>query len=484
MWYLRDMVQRIDLAGEVFQILRDRNLMIDKTQGSVDDQSSWKETKQWMLQDWADVPPQWADDDVNIDDQPHGRGYPLLLPIQPIIGEGESEGSFRFPTEEEMGVPMIEKSIKEQGTDALAWYRPFHMDPPESWGITILDRGIWYVAWKLATEMAPFYARYSGDPGDQIQRCRDIAFDFLYHHEMFHFKVELAATIMEMNGSSEPIYARYWGPYQGGEWFGSQSEILRGNAPLEEALANSYARDKVVSELSGGEKEEASRAITKFMKTQPEGYKDASKVTGKTGHQKWKQGVSELIGKLLNEEEDHNFSPQRILAMHVLFDGVYGKEDWIEEYYAGIIPFRILDTGFAQGRFAARRLYLADFCISKTCHGEYKKAKPREVQGDFQKAIIEWEDDQFASTLGKRRPRNGFKLKGGWNKHRRVAEVKLKGGGVAWRVYHEKFGNGERILLRMHKKTEGKQDTIIDNLKKKRIDDWRIKDHHDDCDIV
>lgn len=450
--------------------------MIEESQHSISDQNIRHE--EWMFR--SDVPDEWSNDNVHIDDQPYERGYPILTPIERIEDEEHPDGVFRFPHNWEMGVQKIEQLIEKQGTEALAWYRPFHMDPQEKWGITILDQGIWYLARKLAREL---YDERNDYTADQILICRDIAKDFLYHHEMFHFKVELAATIMEMNRIRIPIYARYWGPNRGGEWFGSPSEFLRGHAPLEEALANSYAREKVISPFPNPMKDKVRIAINEFMKSQPEGYKHGSTVSGK--NKKWTQGVYELIDKLLNYDDDGQ-SPQRILAAHVLFDGAYGREDWIEDYYEEIVPCRILDTGFADGRFAKsnKNLYLAGFCMSKTCRGEYRKAKPHEVKADLQKAIYEWEHDKFASTLGKRQPRTGFKLKGDWNKLRGVSEVHLKGGGVAWRFYHEKFDNGERIILRMHKKTVGVQDGVISTISsKKEREHWTVNNHNKNCDV-
>ena len=190
----------------------------------------------------------------------------MLGPIKRVWEEENAEKVFRFPTDGELGVKQIKQLIEKRGTDALAWYRPFHMDPQEKWGITIIDRGIWHMARKLAKEMysEPYTA-------NQIQLCRNIALDFLYHHEMFHFKVELAATMMELNNLSEPIYARYWNPQEHEEWFGSEVKSHPSGsvkAPLEEALANSYAWEKVYSEYKGTERKIVKNAIKKFIKNQ------------------------------------------------------------------------------------------------------------------------------------------------------------------------------------------------------------------------
>ena len=180
------MVQRIDLTGEVFHMLKENNLMIEESQHSNTNQNGRHE--EWMLRKNLDVPIEWSNDIVNVSDQPDGKGYPILGPIGQVLDEEERKHVFRFPTNSEMGALQIEELIKAHGTDALAWYRPFHMDPQESWGITILDQGIWYLARKLATEL---YGERDDYTAEQISNCRDIAKDFLYHHEMFHFKVEL-----------------------------------------------------------------------------------------------------------------------------------------------------------------------------------------------------------------------------------------------------------------------------------------------------
>ena len=132
------MVQRIDLNGEVFYMLKENNLMIEESQHSITDQN--RRHEEWMLRKNLDVPIEWSNDIVNGSDQHYAPGYPILGPIQEIREEGEQEGVFRFPTEGELNTQQIDQLIENQGTDALAWYRPFHMEPQEKWGITILDR--------------------------------------------------------------------------------------------------------------------------------------------------------------------------------------------------------------------------------------------------------------------------------------------------------------------------------------------------------
>ena len=441
--------------------------------------------EEWMLRENLDVPMDWSNDIVNISDQPYEPGYPMLGPIKRVRGEESAEGVFRFPTDGELGAKQIEQLIEKQGTDALAWYRPFHMDPQEKWGITILDQGIWYVANKIAEGMN--YATGIEWTEDEVMHYRDIAKDFLYHHEMFHFKVELAATVMERINLKEPIYARYWNPQEHDEWFGSEVKSNRQvKAPLEEALANSYALHKVCSELSGNERNNVKNAIKNFMRSQPDGYKHAEKFpyNGK----KWEMAMNELLDKLLNQDDSQEWAPQRILATHVLFDGLRGKDDWIEEYYEGIVPCRILDTGFAQGRFASSPINSGIFCISNKFKRDMKKY-PNGVRREFEKSCSGFK--KYTNGRGMEN-HDGYKEfsrnADSWSKAE-LFDISKRGtkvyyfrimGNNGYRIYHERF-EGEEVLLRTHKKTSQSTPSEIKNFLKNTPRPLSISRHDYSC---
>ena len=152
---------------------------------------------------------------------------------------------FRFPFDYEFDNGIIEQGVtKSSGTDALAWYRPFHAAAREM-GNHNSRSGIWYLAKFIAAQMHEDVDRlYNSEQSESIlSECFDVALDFLYYHELFHFKVELAATMAEFN-SSTPFYREYW--LNG---FNSESEADSRNSPLEEALANSFARNKALEEV-------------------------------------------------------------------------------------------------------------------------------------------------------------------------------------------------------------------------------------------
>ncbi len=461
-------------------MLKENNLMIDESQHSIAGQN--RRHEEWMLRKNLDVPIEWSNDIVNIADQPYATGYPILGPIHKIREEGEQEGVFRFPTDGELNTQQIDQLIQNQGTDALAWYRPFHMEPQEKWGITILDRGIWYVARKLAGQM---YSEPYND--NQIQLCRNIAKNFLYHHEMFHFKVELAATMMELIGPSEPIYSQYWLPQNHREWF--RSEVKSHpmvKAPLEEALANSYALHKVCSEF-----EDApvglKKALVSFIKTQPDGYKNAWRLS--VGGNNWIAAINELIDKLIDSTNNH-FSPQKILASHLLFDGLR-KEDWLEEHYEALVPSRILDTGIARGLFSSsgRRETprpLGIFCMTNRCAKEYEKA-PRGIQQDLITAVTnDWVTSENGFSLESRNKREYKPVSkwAKWQKPVRVREFRLfsDNNQDSWRIYEEKYRpTGERVLRKMHKKTSKKKQTKEIEKLEKQIDPYKIEHHNEGC---
>ena len=90
------MVQKIDLTGRVFRMLKENNLMIEKSQHSTPNQD--KRYEEWMFD--SGIPKVWSDYlDINDDDQLHGKGFPILRPIKRIADEEnlQGEGIFRFP---------------------------------------------------------------------------------------------------------------------------------------------------------------------------------------------------------------------------------------------------------------------------------------------------------------------------------------------------------------------------------------------------
>ena len=469
------MVQRINLdTTDLVMFLQEHDLFIPHPNFNLN-LPSRERFEFWMFNQDELSPKVWQEEVMTRQQAPAMPGQPLLLPTEAVVAEEAPEPVHRFPLAEELGARRIRQLIQSHGLDILAWYKPFHMPRGTDWGISILDAGIWYLARHLAEHMGVV----ASTDETIIRECRDIAATFLYQHEMFHFKVELTATYVEQAFPGSQIYSRYWMPSETGAWFGSEIRSNRAmRAPLEEALANAYALHKTLVGLSTTQRRIVRRALLSFVADQPDGYKHAGKVPH--GGKKWNAALSELIDQLLNSSDREAFDPRRLLAEQILFDGPKGADDWIESSYGSMVPCRILTTGFAFGRFArsSARLRLGEFCMTKKCEKEYRKSNSH-IQRDLQKAIEEREADLH--RFKKSDKRDSKKLSGKWNTQRGVREFKLSGGKENWRIYHEDF-DGEKVLLRMHKKTDGKQETVIAIIRKmKQRHQWNVTQHNGAC---
>jgi len=112
----------------------------------------------------------------------------------------------------------IDNEVRKYGTEALAWYRPFHYMPHEEWGIYIMSDGLKYLAEDLVRIM-------------NINPWKAVWFSFqiLWQHELFHAIVELYATLVEIH-TLRPKYV----PYMFDVYLKQWPDVL------EEALANRH----------------------------------------------------------------------------------------------------------------------------------------------------------------------------------------------------------------------------------------------------
>ncbi len=424
-------------VSELIQYIKENEFHLERPPQSVNRKTRYEE---WMFSN-NEVPPFWSNTIVNVE-QPFSNGPPFLSPIAPIFDEESHEGKYRFPKDHEFDSHIIRNGVnKISGTDALAWYRPFHMEPFEKWGITILDQGIWYIARYLADEMFNVHPTE-----DEMSDCVDIATDFLYYHELFHFKVELATTMAELN-SNNPFYKRYWHD----SVFNSESEMLRGHAPLEEALANAYARNRTLANLSTTQKSKVRIVLDRFMKLQPDGYKHAYRVIGVKSS--FKKGVLELIGKIINQRES-TFDLNRTIIEHVFFDGPYGQDDWLD-HYESRVPCRILNTGFASGRFAIKDFDFGIWCLTKDFNKGWKgfnKQEKKKFQAVCQLYAKCTNGEGLKNSQGYKKFQEEY---GGNAKYLSQSDWGttfhyFRFFGKQYRVYHETSPDGREVLLSAH----------------------------------
>jgi len=180
----------------------------------------------------------------------HGKGFPKNPNFGAFICI--PEGDIKLP---EIDIDGIKGKVAEEGIEALAWYRSFHWEPLERWGIYIWDKGIYYIAFQVlrgVTRVSRFGRSFN--TLDLLQQ----SFKLLFLHEFFHFITDLAATILEMgNPQPKPCYI----PYVKNVYMRPRDS----NEPIEEALANAYALNKVIGLGIRSQ-------LCIFMKNQPNGY--------------------------------------------------------------------------------------------------------------------------------------------------------------------------------------------------------------------
>lgn len=329
------------------------------------------------------------------------RVEPRLPLLEAFHLEKDVEQGCLFPSNHDLEIEWLQDEVDEHGIEALAWYRPFHISPQKEWGITITDRGVWYLAKNVMSQK--YDAPYTME---QIHDCFQLAYEFLYYHELFHFKVEYAATILELNSPDGPvkIYAPFWedGFYHPGP---------NNCSPLEEAMANEYARYKVCK----GQPKKLRDAIEGFMRThQPSGYRDFGDVKH---HKKWQQGLESLVETMIGRSTPFATS---------IFDQykTYIDED-------EVVPCRIVTTGLPD-QYSVRLMNLVKFCRTKKFEKSILKVKSKDFEAykDLERSFKEIDEGGFDSLKN----RDGRMWKE-WDqkKNKRVGEYRVDG--TNYRVY-------------------------------------------------
>ena len=163
--------------------------------------------------------------------------------------------SVEFPTEIDRS---IERGVSEEGIDFLAWYHSFHWDPPEKWGIYMLDKGVYYLAKVIFSNVMQRSRR--NRPFNMVDFLKQ-SYKLLLYHEFFHFITDMAATTMEaLTAFQIPYYTNYTNDVY------MNPDIESKDEPLEEALANAFAYGNRYQGRG------IYRQIGNFMRSQPNGY--------------------------------------------------------------------------------------------------------------------------------------------------------------------------------------------------------------------
>lgn len=206
--------------------------------------------------------------------------------------------------------------------DAIAFYRAFHQEPAEEWGIYI------YVA-KLFEYLdnlySPLQKHISFFSRESLLAC--ILFE-IFHHEFFHHLVEATATTIEFLsaafGVPRPVYLSYIMLQRGGNW------AEHPHHPLEEALANAYAYNSLsfVSftrrSYQDGLVRLYQKLLPRYWNAEPAGYNCAAHYIQNS----YITGAAQLLTMLLTSanpnfvsEDLLDANAMRLVGSHVLLHG-------------------------------------------------------------------------------------------------------------------------------------------------------------------
>jgi len=179
----------------------------------------------------------------------------------------------------------------DRGTEALAWYSPFH-GAPYFWGVFIRAFGIEVISHELAAQGV--------DPVGAPQ----LAYKFLLAHELTHYRVELVMSTVEVAVQRALFVA------------GRRSQVARSGWGLqEEGLANARA----VASLPRQHRD----ALDGWLATSPVGYRDWRPHTAARASLSWGAILSDLVAPAVVEWSPAPQRPDwaREVPVFVVMDG-------------------------------------------------------------------------------------------------------------------------------------------------------------------
>jgi len=158
-------------------------------------------------------------------------------------------------------------------SNAIAFYRPYHLEPMDRWGIYILvDRLLRYS--ERVRFSVPFFPEVSKGVFMHL-----VIFE-MFHHEFYHHLVESAATTLEIVAdaldANIPSYLDYRQAVHACKFTWHKHQ------PLEEALANAYAYNSLsfISRVKAGYRDALVGSYQKNLavhwSTEGLGYRDAA----------------------------------------------------------------------------------------------------------------------------------------------------------------------------------------------------------------
>ncbi len=164
---------------------------------------------------------------------------------------------------------IIQATHKEDGLEALVWYKSYHTWLSHRWGIKILQEGVFYAARYLQDKNA-LQSRSKLDALDFLQ----LSFNMIQLHEHFHFVTDVACTLLELY-QLKPLYSTY-------------ATNVYPHDKFEEAIANAYVWRMM-------RKEGIPEALKQFMLDQPTPYNQFQQWVGRRAFQHGRQQLMSLL---------------------------------------------------------------------------------------------------------------------------------------------------------------------------------------------
>jgi hypothetical protein len=211
--------------------------------------------------------------------------------------------------------------------NAIAFYRPFHLEPVDRWGIYIfVDRLLTYA--RGVRSFVPLFPEVSRELFLHL-----VLFE-MFHHEFYHHLVESAATVLEIladaGGATFPGYLAYRQAVH------DMAFSWHSHQPLEEALANAYAYNSLsfISRVKTGFRDALvwhyQKALFPQWRTEGPGYRDAEHYI--EGGQV--QGNAQLLAMILARQEHPRLEQIASAVMPSGYSAFVGKPE-IPTYLVG-----------------------------------------------------------------------------------------------------------------------------------------------------
>ena len=221
-------------------------------------------------------------------------------------------------------------AVERLPADAIAFYRPFHIEP-------FAARGIYVFVDRLLR-----YARGVRFQLPMLQEVSESIFLHLvlfemFHHEFFHHIVESAATPVEILASALGAAGPSYLGYRDKVW--ARAFTWQPHQPLEEALANAYAYNSLgfISRVKAGYKDYLvglyKAALKRHWLKEPAGYREAKNYI--SGFQV--AGCTDLLAMMLGRSEPAYDDELVRIATSVMLNGftAYVSKPEIPTYFVG-----------------------------------------------------------------------------------------------------------------------------------------------------